>query len=233
MSSIRQSQVVQKSRLGSLLIRKGFITEQQLSEALRQQRETGQMLGEVLIAKGLITTGQLQKALRKQSRYRLVAAFTALFMGPVAPMAFGAGGGAVNQNTQNQSYTSQRIAQSMGLQAITDEELGEVSAQGVEDLWVNVENADGIALISDLAQVIMPATQLLEADVAIDGVSYDNGKGVEMQADGSFKIKLPTHIEKISYDDIRVKGSSADQSFGSLEMTGVSFGNTELTVSLR
>ena len=231
MSSIRQSQVVQKSRLGSLLIKKGFITEQQLSEALRQQRETGQMLGEVLIAKGLITTGQLQKALRKQSRYRLVAAFTALFMGPVAPMAFGAGGGAVQQS--NQSYTSQRIAQSMGLQAISDEELGEVSAQGVEDLWVNVENADGVALISDLAQVILPATQLLEANVAIDGVSYDNGKGVEMQADGSFKIKLPTHIEKISYDDIRVKGSSADQSFGSLEMTGVSFGNTELTVSLR
>lgn len=230
-SSIRQSTVLEKSRLGNLLIKKGFITPEQLSEALRQQRETGKMLGEVLVAKGLITNKQLNKALKKQSRYRLVAAFTVMVMGPIAPMAFGAGGGGAIQPST--SVSQQRITQVSGLQAISDDELGEISAQGAEDLWVNVQNADGLALVSELAQTVIPGMDLLEAEVSTQGITYGNGKGAELQADGTIKIKLPTYIEKVSYDDIRVKGGDPSQSFGSLEMTGVSFGNTELTVSLR
>lgn len=81
------SQVQAKSRLGRLLVDKGMITSAQLDFALVEQVTTGRKLGEILMEQGLISSRQLKRALRKQTSYRTAAAFAAMIMGPIAPLA--------------------------------------------------------------------------------------------------------------------------------------------------
>ena len=61
---------IQKSRLGRILVNRGYISEQQLDAALIAQAERGMMLGEVLVADGLITEKDLGRVLRHQKNYR-------------------------------------------------------------------------------------------------------------------------------------------------------------------
>jgi Type II secretion system (T2SS), protein E, N-terminal domain len=53
-------------RLGSLLTAKGFITEEQLSLALNESRETREMLGALLLRKGWIFEEELARTLSEQ-----------------------------------------------------------------------------------------------------------------------------------------------------------------------
>ena len=52
-----------RRRLGDLLVSSGAITEEQLVEALSEQRRTGERIGRVLVSSGLITEAQLLRAL--------------------------------------------------------------------------------------------------------------------------------------------------------------------------
>jgi len=56
-----------KSLIGELLIKSGIITEQQLEEALKQQKEKKKRLGEILIELGFITTKDLIWMLSEQA----------------------------------------------------------------------------------------------------------------------------------------------------------------------
>ncbi|MBC7474242.1 MAG: hypothetical protein H7263_08115 [Candidatus Sericytochromatia bacterium] len=56
------------NRLGTVLVREGYITETQLEWALSEQEKRGGLLGENLINLKLITSPQLTDALLKQSR---------------------------------------------------------------------------------------------------------------------------------------------------------------------
>jgi hypothetical protein len=53
-------------RLGSLLIKKGFITEEQLSWALAEARESGELVGVVLLRRQLIFEDELARTLSEQ-----------------------------------------------------------------------------------------------------------------------------------------------------------------------
>jgi len=53
--------------LGRLLVGRGVITEEQLSTALRVQREKGGMLGEILTARGWVTPLSIAAAVAKQN----------------------------------------------------------------------------------------------------------------------------------------------------------------------
>jgi len=53
-------------RLGSLLVRKGFVSEEQIEVALNESRETGEMLGSCLLRKGLIFEEELARTLSDQ-----------------------------------------------------------------------------------------------------------------------------------------------------------------------
>ncbi|MBC7182164.1 MAG: pilus assembly protein PilB, partial [Marinobacter sp.] len=57
---IRQG-IEEKSRLGRLLVNRGYLSEGQLEDGLRVQRETGQRLGEVLVQAGWITRKELDR----------------------------------------------------------------------------------------------------------------------------------------------------------------------------
>ncbi|HET8704685.1 MAG TPA: hypothetical protein VFM46_00175 [Pseudomonadales bacterium] len=94
------AQVQAKSRLGRLLVEKGMITPVQLDFALNEQVKSGRKLGEILMEQGWISSRQLKRALRKQTNYRTAAAFAALIMGPIAPLASFAAPVGVQQSQQ-------------------------------------------------------------------------------------------------------------------------------------
>lgn len=58
--------IIQKKRLGDLLVQNGVIAQPQLDAALTRQRETGQRLGEVLIGLGYVTESQIFRVLADQ-----------------------------------------------------------------------------------------------------------------------------------------------------------------------
>jgi type IV pilus assembly protein PilB len=53
-------------RLGEILIEKGLITQKQLEDALKEQRESGEFLGNILISRGWITKDNLSEGLAEQ-----------------------------------------------------------------------------------------------------------------------------------------------------------------------
>jgi len=53
-------------RLGELLVRKGLITEDQLSEALVESRRSGDVVGRVLVRKGWVFDSELARVLAEQ-----------------------------------------------------------------------------------------------------------------------------------------------------------------------
>lgn len=58
--------------LGSLLVRDGLLTEEQLASALAQQRESGKRLGEILVERGDVTRMQVARLLAEQVEMPLV-----------------------------------------------------------------------------------------------------------------------------------------------------------------
>jgi hypothetical protein len=73
----------QPYRLGSLLIKKNIISQQQLDVALSHQRQnSGMQLGKVLVNLEFVTDKQISKTLHKQNRIRLYAAAIAFVMAP-------------------------------------------------------------------------------------------------------------------------------------------------------
>jgi type IV pilus assembly protein PilB len=63
-----QVKLGQRRRLGDLLVAEGLITEDQLAQALAQQKETGDKLGSTLVRLGLINEEQLIGFLSRQYR---------------------------------------------------------------------------------------------------------------------------------------------------------------------
>ncbi|MBM6839244.1 type II secretion system protein GspE, partial [Clostridium saudiense] len=55
-----------KKRLGDILIQSGYISEEDLSRALKEQQKSGKRLGEILIEGEFITEDNLLKALEGQ-----------------------------------------------------------------------------------------------------------------------------------------------------------------------
>ena len=54
-------------RLGDIFVERGFVTPEQLEDALARQRETGERVGEALVAQGSISKFELAGALAEQA----------------------------------------------------------------------------------------------------------------------------------------------------------------------
>ena len=54
-------------RLGDIFVERGFVTPEQLEQALERQRETGERVGEALVAQGSISKFELAGALAEQA----------------------------------------------------------------------------------------------------------------------------------------------------------------------
>ena len=233
----KRQEIQQKSRLGTLLIHKGLITRQQLDEALTVQAQLGLRLGEVMIQKGWLTEKQLNNALRKQSRYRLIAAMSAILLGPFQPFLSSA------HAAEDSLPVAEESVQRTGMKALSELEMASVSGQGVmtnyERLLDIVDNDlksdEDVAAttLESLASSLIPGTNLLDSDVEISGVEYEPGPRTTINADGSLDIQLPTNIKEIAFRNVRVAGSEG-QHMGDVIVRDLSFGaGTSVKIHLR
>ncbi|MFZ6045114.1 hypothetical protein ACFW0H_03190 [Pseudomonas sp. CR3202] len=203
------------SRLGQILISKGLITPRQLDAAIEMQLTNKMRLGEVLIAQGLLTQKQLTKALKKQNNLRLAATLVAALMS-----AF-----------QMASADIQR------LQPLTDVEMSNVSAQGLDEvlqgLFLQAENGEGPGALKQLAKLVMPVLDRLDAETSMTDVVYATERMASVvNPDGSVNLHLPSSIGELRFENIRVAGAPQGQSFGSLTLNNIDLSRASLKISL-
>lgn len=235
----KRQEIQQKSRLGLLLINKGLITRTQLDQALRLQSETGMRLGEVLIDQGWISERQLNRSLKKQTRYRYAAAFAALLLGPLQPFMASANMDKEPISTE-QVFEKKDRSFSSGLTAMTDSDMGDVTAQGVsnniatvQDILANTLDTsdDGENTLETLGNLLLPATNLLDADVEMTDVTYADGPRTKLNADGSIAVALPSHIGQLAFKNVQVSGAEGG-TLGDLYIKDIDLSNVDVTIRL-
>lgn len=228
----KRQQNQQKSRLGTLLTHRGLISRQQLDEALTLQAKSGERLGEILIGKGWLTEKQLNKILRRQSRVRLIAAVGAVLLGPMQPFM-------ANANAVDDGITSEQFIERTGIQELSELEMSGISGRGMSehqaatnyerllDIVNNNLSADedeqAINTLETLMGSLIPGTNLLDADIEINGTQFEPGPRTTINADGSLDVQLPTKIKQIAFRNVRVSGSEG-QHIGDVVINDLQFG---------
>lgn len=242
----------EKSQLGQILLGKKLISEAQLDAAIREQGKTGRRLGEILADMKLITEAQVRGAIRRQRNLRMAAALATALLGPLHAYAAVTAAPAAAVST--------RAVGERSLRELSDEELGEIMAQGRDDDALrdqarqleqrlaaltgtagalaarSVTHAlpdGGVRVLGELAQVFNPLAMLLSADTIVRGVTYDpaNSHAV-INKDGSITLRMPSTIGEISFRNIRV-GSAPGPSFGSVEIRDIDLRGTTISVKPR
>jgi len=210
----KQQEIQQKSRLGTLLLHKGLINRRQLDEALTLQASSKLMLGEVMIQQGWLTERQLKQVLQKQSRYRLVAAASAMLLGPLQPFMATANASIEQTQMASQAELEKRV----GMKSLDEMDMGDVTAQGLQEnvaYLTDVINGDASdANASESATMaifesVLPGLNLL-TDYEISGVEYYNPDGpiTTMNPDGSLSVQVPKRIGEIAFRNLNIKGSN-------------------------
>ncbi|MTV38083.1 hypothetical protein [Duganella radicis] len=214
-----------KSMLGQLLVKQKLITEEQLASAIELQRQTGQRLGDIFAELNLITQDHIEHALRKQRRLRMAAAIATSLLAPLETYAASALPAA--------ALTAGAPVSNRALRALSEEELGETSAQGLSDELVNaVKHARGNnpEVVGEMSKLLNPVLGFLEADTSMKNVVYDPSKAAAtINKDGSLTLSLPSSIGEIAFNNIRVKGTEGS-SFGSISIKGIDLTGTTITL---
>jgi hypothetical protein len=250
MEWVKQSH--RKSLLGQLLVDKKLISEQQLAQAIDHQRKTGQLLGDIFAEWNIISQRQVQSVLRKQRGLRLTATIATALLAPLQAYAAVVPAPVTLSSTQTSS-ASQRQS---GLRALTEQELSETSGQGVLDdtlgEWLNLSKTfsynvatqnmlkgqldlirqpnSGLKVLGDLGKLMNPVLSMLDANTTMKDVVYDTADAASIvNKDGSVTLSLPSSIGEISFQNIRVKGSTGP-SFGSIDIRGIDLRGTTITV---
>jgi hypothetical protein len=220
----------QKSRLGQLLIDKGLVTAVQLDNAIKLQLTSSKRLGEILIEQGVLTERQLSKALKKQTSLRLTATLVAALLSPFQMAS-------ADIQRQTPSSTLSQLQTPRGMQALSDAEMSSVSAQGLNDalqgIFATADSGDGLGTAGQLAKLVLPVLNSLEAETSMHDVQYDTSKMTSIvNADGSVNVRLPSSIGELRFDNIRVAGANPGQSFGSIVMQDIDLSQASLRISL-
>ncbi|MHB9798694.1 hypothetical protein ACYCAX_12870 [Pseudomonas sp. MT3] len=220
----------QNSRLGQILISKGLITLQQLEHAIQLQLGNGLRLGETLIQQGWISERQLGRALKKQNNLRLAATLVAALLSPFQ---------LASADVQRQAPASITRHETLkGLKPLSDREMSNVSAQGFDDtlqsLLVSAESGDGVGTVKQLARLVLPVVDSLDAETSLRDVQYDTEHASStFNADGSINVRLPSSIGEVRFDNIRVAGAPKTQNMGSLSLQNIDLSQASLKISLR
>jgi hypothetical protein len=232
---IRQG-IEEKSRLGRLLINRGYLTELQLEEGLRRQRDTGQRLGEVFIQSGWITEKELGRVLRHQSRYRNAAALVTMVTLPLQPLVSFAATN--NAHGVEAGPEAGELYNTGGLSPLTEGELAGISGQADSKLLQRISTVssmvsaagsgdeatvDVIEGIKLTANIFVPVLNFLDSDFSITGVHYREGEPrYTVREDGALTLAFPERIEEIRMDNIRVTGSQGP-SMGNVSISDIRF----------
>lgn len=224
----------EKSRLGRLLINRGYLSEGQLNEGLRLQRETGQRLGEVFIQAGWISEKELYRVLKHQSRYRNAAALVTMVTLPFQPLVtFAASNSA---EVSGAALEAGELYERGNLAPLNETELAAISGQGDPALLERIgivssmaENpagegsADVIEGLKLTTNIFVPVLNFLDSDLSISGVHYREGEPrYRVREDGALMLAFPERIEEIRIDNIRVSGSQG-ASMGNVSIHDIRF----------
>jgi hypothetical protein len=122
---------------------------------------------------------------------------------------------------------------------LPESELDAVSAQGLDDDLVRQVREqlkhNGVEVIGDLAKLVNPVLGVLDSDVSVHNVVYAPSRAATtINPDGSLTLNLPTTIGEINFNNIRVRGASADgPTFGSISIRGIDLTGTVITLALK
>ncbi|MDC8787235.1 hypothetical protein [Roseateles koreensis] len=234
MSSIHT--VRERSRLGQLLVEKGVISKAQLNQAIDRQKDSGKRLGEILTELNLATQRQINGVLRRQKHLRLAAAVVTSLLGPMQAFASAAAPVPLTQisagNTPSNRNSSSNSAG--GLQPLSDDEMGSVSAQGIthDSLLALAKNSKDGSSLQELVLLMNPVLQMFESDTSMKNVVYDpeNAK-TKINKDGSVTLSLPSTIGELNFNNIRVKGDTSGPTFGSIQLSNIDLRGTTITLT--
>lgn len=237
-----------RSMLGQLLVRQRLISEEQLQRAIEQQRTTGQRLGDIFAEWNIITQQHVQDALRKQRNLRLAAAIATSLLAPMeayavealpalaitTPVVLSKEQSGLQINEASLPAAAAEGTPHSGLQALTEDELSDTSAQGLNDELVAAvkqhAKGSGLEIVGDMAKLLNPVLGFLESDTSMKNVVYDPSKAAAtINKDGSMTLSLPTSIGELNFNNIRVRGSDGP-SFGSIQIKGIDLTGTTITV---
>lgn len=241
-----------KSQLGQILVGKKLISEDQLALAIQEQGRTGQRLGEILAAWKVITESQIRLAIRRQRKLRLAATVAASLLGPLH--AYAAVAAAPAALVAPRLLASER---SGGLRPLSDDELGEIAAQGRDDdalreqalraelrvvalgsqagrpdaLALLAHGGDGVQVLGELTRLFNPLSALLGAQGSMRDVVYDPANSTALlNKDGSLTLRLPSTIGEIQFHNIRVGGATSGPSLGSIDIRNIDLRGTTIVV---
>jgi len=241
----------EKSRLGRLLINRGYLSEGQLEQALSVQRDTGQRLGEVLITSGWVSEKELHRVLKHQSRYRNAAALVTMVALPFQPLVSLA---STNTNGANAPSEAGELYERSGFAPMSESEMSAVSAQsgvGLVERIGNVSTMPGNASSADTndpeatgldavegirlaANIFVPVLSFLDSDLTISGVHYREGEPrFSIREDGALRLAFPERIEEIRMDNIRVSGNQSPP-MGNVSLHNIRFHpDSQMTIYTR
>lgn len=219
----------QNSRLGQILVSKGLISAAQLDQAIQLQLRNGLRLGETLIAQGWASERQVKRALKKQNNLRLAATLVAALLGPFQ---------LASADIQRQAPAISQSHQQRGLKPLSDSEMSDINAQGFDEtlqsLFVSAEAGDGVGTMKQLARLVLPVVDSLQAETSMKDVVYDTEHmASSLNPDGSISLRLPSSIGEMRFDNIRVAGAPQSQSMGSLSLQDIDLSQASLHVSMR
>lgn len=243
----------QNSRLGRLLVSRGYISEVQLQEGLRRQRETGQRLGEALIQSGWLSERELHRVLRHQTRYRHAIALAAMVSLPLQPLvSFASTGGVPPTRTDSE----EPFQPGAGLVALSDDELEAVAGQGADTFVDRIntvasmaqaardsqssgqpldgQTVDAVSGLKLVASAFFPVLGYLDSRLSISGVHYSSDQPrYTVGNDGSLTLALPDRIDEVRLDHITVNGG-VGPSMGDISLHNIQFDpRSRMTVSVR
>jgi hypothetical protein len=242
----------EKSQLGQILLGKKLISEAQLDAAIREQGRSGRRLGEILADMKLISEAQVRGAIRRQRNLRMAAALATALLGPLHAYAAVTAAPAAAMST--------RAVGERSLRELSDEELGEIMAQGwnkggdddaLRDQARQLElrlaaltgqagvnaprnpaNAlpDGVRVLGELAQVFNPLAMLLSADTTMRDVTYDAANSHAM-INKDGSITLRMPSTIGEISFRNIRvGSAPGPSFGSVEIRDIDLRGTTISV---
>ncbi|WP_404363034.1 pilus assembly protein PilB [Marinobacter sp.] len=241
----------EKSRLGRLLVNRGYLSEDELEQGLRLQRETGQRLGEALIQAGWLSERELKRVLRQQTRYRHAVAFAAMVSLPFQPMVSFAS--TTTSSAERVDDAGEIYQRNGSFTPLSDEELSGAAGQGGEQFLATLASVGGTAKTAEedrrtgravstdsleglnlVANTFVPLLSFLDSDVTVSGVHYSADRPrFQLLDNGRLRLALPERIEQIRMDNIRVSGGHTP-SMGNVTLSDIRFeAGSSMTVYAR
>ncbi|MGY0218144.1 hypothetical protein ACWJJH_12305 [Endozoicomonadaceae bacterium StTr2] len=202
----RQEEAYQKSRLGRILVNKGYVSESELDKAIVEQQTSGKRLGEVLVDTGIVSRWQLRRALSRQTRLRFAASLAVALLNPIqlvhgdsttAEFETPYADSDMNEWEDGPLLPEQKLARSK-----------------VEENLAHDETS--IRVASQLVKMVMPVLNQLESGYHTPegerkhDIDYDvDDAKAEIHPDGRIRLSIPSTVGMLRFDNIRLSGVAA------------------------